>query len=282
MDFKYDSTVIKSFLAIAESGSFSKAAGLVGRSQSAISLQIKRLEENLGCLLFRRGKSKVTLTEQGDIFLDYARQSVELQWDVLRRLNESAVHGDINLGTPEDFATHYLSEILAVFAREHPHIQLHVSCDLTLNLLNDFKDGKLDIALIKRDPDIVEVGSKVWEEPLVWAAADDYKIKSTIPLVIAPKPCIYRSRAITALDRVRRPWVVAYTSPSLAGSIAAVRAGLGVAVLPANMLPKGISQIQGDGRLPSIAASEIALLSKPSLSMAGNVLVDHIVSSLGT
>lgn len=280
MPFHVDTLLLKSFIAVAETGSFSQAADTIGRTQSAVSLQIKRLEEGLNCSLFDRSSRSVALTEQGEIFLGYARRMIELQWEAYTRLNEPEVKGEISLGTPEDFATHYLPDILATFAKHHPHVQLNVRCDLTLNLVNSFRKGEFDIILVKRDPETVKGGTRVWREPLVWAAADSYQIKIPVPLVLSPQPCIYRARALAALDRARKPWSIVYTSPSLAGTVAAVRAGLGVTVLPANMVPAGLCALRGHLKLPHLADSEIALMKKDKLSKAGKVLAEHIVSSL--
>jgi len=204
---------------------------------------------------------------------------IELQWEAFSRLTEPEVRGEITFGVPEDFATHYLPDILASFAKHHPHVQMHVVCDLTLNLLQEFEKGHLDIALLKRDPERVKGGTKVWREPLVWAAAEHYQPKDPIPLVLSPQPCIYRARAIAALDRVRKPWQIAYSSPSLAGTIAAVKGGLGVTVLPSNMVPEGIVPLNGQIRLPKLADSEVALMRQDNLSEAGKVLATHIISS---
>lgn len=280
MPFHIDTLLLKSFIAIAETGSFSQAADTVGRTQSAVSLQIKKLEEGLKCSLFDRSNRQVALTEQGEIFLGYARRMVELQWEAYSRLNEPEVKGEISLGTPEDFATHYLPDILASFAKQHPLVQLNVRCDLTLNLVGGFHKGEYDMILVKRDPERVKGGTKVWREPLIWAAADHYQMKTPIPLVLSPQPCIYRARALAALDRSRKPWHITYISPSLAGTVAAVKAGLGVTVLPKDMVPQGLGPVRGNIKLPHLADSEIALMKKERLSQAGKVLADHIISSL--
>ena len=280
MPFHIDTLLLKSFIAVAETGSFSQAAETVGRTQSAVSLQIKKLEQGLKCSLFDRSNRQVALTEQGEIFLGYARRIVELQWEAYSRLNEPEVKGEVSLGTPEDFATHYLPDILASFAKQHPHVQLNVRCDLTLNLMNGFRKGEYDIVLVKRDPERVKGGTKVWKEPLIWVAADHYQMKLPLPLVLSPPPCIYRTRALAALDRSRKAWTITYTSPSLAGTIAAVKAGLGVTILPKDMVPEGLSAVRGSIKLPHITDSEIALIKKDRLSQAGKALVDHIISSL--
>lgn len=280
MPFHTDTLALKSFIAIAETGTFSHAADTVGRTQSALSLQIKKLEESLGCGLFERTSRSVKLTEQGEIFLGYAKQMIALQWEAYSRLKEPDVAGEIRFGTPEDFATHYLPNVLASFRQHHPRIQLNVSCDLTLNLIKGFERGEFDVILVKRDPQTVKGGSKVWREPLVWAAADHYRPEKPLSLVLSPQPCIYRARALTALDRAKKPWHISYTSPSLAGTLAAVKAGLGITVLPANMVPTGIHPIRKEMKLPELADAEIALIKRDDLNKAAEMLAEHIVHSM--
>lgn len=280
MPFFVDTLQLKSFVAIAETGTFVQAATMVDRTQSALSLQIKKLEEQLGCTLFDRTSRKVVLTPQGEIFLNYARRMIQLQWEAYSRLREPDVEGEIRFGTPEDFATHYLPEVLASFRQHHPRVQLNVACDLTLNLLDGFMRGEYDVILAKRDPQRVKGGSKVWREPLVWAGADGYRPEEPLSLVLSPQPCIYRARALAALDRAKRSWHISYTSPSLAGTLAAVKAGLGVTVLPANMIPTGVHPIRSELKLPELADAEIALMKRDELSKAGHVFADHIIHSL--
>ncbi len=280
MPFTLDTLQLKSFIAIAETGTFSRGAEVVGRTQSALSLQIKKLEEGLGCQLFDRSGRKVKLTDQGEIFLGYAKRIIQLQWEAYSRLKEPDIEGEIRLGTPEDFATHYLPEVLALFRKHHPRIQLNVSCDLTLNLVDGFNRGEFDIILVKRDPKATRGGTKVWREPLVWAAADHWQPEKPLSLVLSPQPCIYRARALAALDRAKKPWHISYTSPSLAGTIAAVKAGLGITVLPENMLPTGVHAIRGELKLPELADAEIALMKRDDLPKAGDMLAEHIIHSL--
>jgi DNA-binding transcriptional LysR family regulator len=282
MPFQFDTITFKSFIAIAETGSFSQAAELVGRTQSALSLQIKKLEEMIGCSLFTRTSRSVALTEAGELFLGYAKRITQLEWELYSRLKEPDIEGEIRLGTPEDFATHYLPEVLALFRKHHPRIQLNVSCDLTLNLMDGFSRGEFDMILVKRDPKATKGGTKVWREPLVWAAADRWQPVAPLSLVLSPQPCIYRARALAALTRAKKSWHIAYTSPSLAGTIAAVKAGLGITVLPQNMLPAGVHAIRGKIKLPELADAEIALMKRYGLPKAAEMLAEHIMSSLET
>lgn len=281
MPFQLDSLQLKSFIAIADIGTFSAAAKTVGRTQSALTLQIQKLEGDLGCQLFDRSARRVSLTEQGEIFLGYARKIVQLQWEVFSKLKEPDIEGEIRVGKPEDFATYYLPNVLASFRKQHPRVQLNVSCDLTLNLMKGFERGEFDIILVKRDPQSTRGGTKVWREPLVWAAAEQWQPEKPISLVLSPKPCIYRARALAALDRAHKPWHLTYVSPSLAGTIAAVRAGLGITILPSNMLPSGICDVGKNFKLPDLPDTEIALLKREGLNKTGEVLTDYLINSLG-
>ncbi len=280
MPFFVDTLQLMSFVAIVETGTFSKAAATVNRTQSALSLQMKKLEEQLGCALFDRSGRRVVLTHQGEIFLGYARRMIQLQWEAYSRLREPDVEGEIRFGTPEDFATHYLPEVLASFRQHHPRVQLKVACDLTLNLIDGFQRGDYDVILVKRDPQRVKGGTKVWREPLIWAAGNGYRSDEPLSLVLSPQPCIYRARALAALDRAKRSWRISYTSPSLAGTLAAVKAGLGVTVLPANMVPSGVHPARAELKLPELADAEIALMKKDELSTAALVFADHILHCL--
>ena len=280
MPFTLDTLQLKSFIAITEIGTFSHAADAVCRTQSALSLQIKKLEDSLGCKLFDRAGRRVKLTAQGELFLGYAKHIIQLQWEAYSRLKEPDIEGEIRLGTPEDFATHYLPGVLACFRKHHPRIQLNVACDLTLNLIDGFQKGDFDLILVKRDPQSIKGGTKVWREPLVWATADHYKSEESLSLVLSPQPCIYRARALAALDHAKKIWHISYTSPSLSGRIAAVKAGLGITVLPANMLLPGIRTVSKGTNLPELADAEIALIKRDNIPKAAEMLADHIVLSL--
>jgi DNA-binding transcriptional LysR family regulator len=280
MPFFVDTLQLKSFVAIAETGTFGQAAATVSRTQSALSLQIKKLEDQLGCELFDRSGRRVLLTPQGEIFLGYARRMIQLQWEAFSRLREPDMEGEIRFGTPEDFATHYLPTVLASFRQHHPRVKLNVTCDLTLNLLDGFHRGDYEVILAKRDPQRVKGGTKVWREPLVWAAADGYIPEERLSLVLSPQPCIYRDRALAALDRAKRSWHISYTSPSLAGTIAAVKAGIGITVLPAHMIPEGIHPIRKETKLPHLADAELALMKREELSKVAELFAEHIVESL--
>jgi DNA-binding transcriptional LysR family regulator len=278
-----DLDLVRSFAAIATTGSFTRAAAKRGRQQSTLSLQLRRLEAALGQKLLERSPHFVKLTPAGETFLEQARRLLDLNDEIVARTQEPDVRGTVRLGTPEDFATRHLPDVLARFAQAYPDVALEVTCDLTLNLLDAFKNGAFDLALIKRERSLDAGGIRVWHEPLVWVAGDRAFGSDTtsLPLVVSPAPCVYRKRAIDALSRARRSFRIAYTCGSLAGSIAAVKAGLGITVLPKDMVPADLHTITNQS-LPDLKDTEIALLQIEPLSVPARRLRDHVIRSLET
>jgi DNA-binding transcriptional LysR family regulator len=277
-----DIDLLRAFSSVAELGSFTLAADALLRRQSTISLQIKRLEDGLDRRLLERGARRVTVTAAGEALLGHARQMLELNDRIVASLDEPMLAGSVRLGTPEDFATTHLSQVLARFANTYRAVQLEVTCDLTLNLMGRFREGDFDLVLVKREPERSDRGVRVWREPLVWVAAEQLEVPSDgpLPLVVSPSPCVYRKRATDSLSRARRPWRVAYSCASLAGQHAAVKAGLGVTVLPKDMVPAGLAAIERRSGLPDLHDTEIALLAARRLSTPARRLHDHMVRSL--
>lgn len=277
-----DIDLLRTFVVIATEGNFTRAAERLMRQQSTVSLQLKRLEYALGHRLIDRTPRSVELTAEGEAVLPHAQRILDLNDEVVAMTHEPQMQGLVRLGTPEHFATHRLPDILARFVQAYPSVELEVTCDLTLNLLRDFRHKNFEIILIKRERASGCEGIRVWREPLVWVTGlHDYVGSNTpLPLVVSPEPCVYRKRATEALNRARRTWRIAYTCGSLAGSIAAIRAGLGVGVLPKDMVPSGLHVIDG-APLPDLKDTEIAMLCARKLSAPATKLRDHIVRCLG-
>ncbi|MDI1286712.1 MAG: LysR substrate-binding domain-containing protein [Reyranella sp.] len=277
-----DVDLLRAFVSIADLGSFTKAADALLRRQSTLSLQIKRLEDGLGRRLLDRTSRRVRLTAAGDSFVEHARQMLELNDRLVASLDGPVLAGRVRLGTPEDFATTHLPQVLARFAQAYPAVQLEVTCDLTLTLMGRFRQGDFDLVLVKREPERSNRGVRVWREPLVWVSGRELNLPDNglLPLVVSPPPCVYRKRAIDSLRRAQRVWRVSYSCASLAGQHAAVKAGLGITVLPKDMVPSGLTAIERRAGLPDLHDTEIALLAARSLSAPGRRLHDHIVRSL--
>jgi DNA-binding transcriptional LysR family regulator len=290
-----DIGLLRTFAAIVDTGSFTRAGARLGLTQSAVSLHMRRLEAAAGRMLIRRNARALALTPEGEALLPHARRMIDLNDAAIAELGAGRMKGAVRLGTPEDFATVHLPDVLAAFAAEWPDVALEVTCDLTLNLIERHRGGAFDMILIKREPyGAFGEGVSVWRERLVWArgpkavAALDAAPGASagpLPLVVAPPPCVYRKRATEALDRAGIAWRAAYVSPSLAGAQAAVRAGLGIVALPELMVPADFMQVAslpGGAWLPDLAETEIALLSRAPLGRPAALLRDRIIAALET
>lgn len=257
-----DTALLRTFLDLADSLSFSRTGERIGRSQSAVSGQIRRLEEVLGTTLMARDTRNVALTPAGEQLLPHARAMVCAADAMLDRFRAPELAGLVRFGSPEDFASTYLPDILGVFAKAHPQIELHVTCQFTLPLIEALAAGEQDLIVVKQDPGRPHPGAQaLWDERLVWVSAPELAIDPgrPVPLVASPAPCVYRRRAVGALEAAGRPWTGVFTSPSFGGCVAAVRAGLGVAVMPRAMLPAGLATLEG---WPQLDPAELALLSR--------------------
>jgi DNA-binding transcriptional LysR family regulator len=278
-----DLDLLRAFVAVADAASFTRAGVRLGRTQSTISLQIKRLEEQLDAEVFSRDARKVVLTGHGEALLARARRLLRLNDEIVGEMFEHSLEGEVRFGAPEDFATTHLPGILGDYARAYPNVSLSVTCDLTLRLMDKMGQGELDLALIKREPLGADIGQPVWREHLVWVGAgeDVLPADGPVPLVAAPTPCVYRRRATAALDAAGRSWRVAYTSPSLAGQHAALRAGLGVTALPTEMVPDDLVKFGAAQGFPPLADAEIALIrAGKTLPIAAERLANFILASL--
>lgn len=289
--YDIDTTLLRTFVTLVETRSFTRTAEKIGRSQSAASMQIAKLEELLDTQLFERDKRNVKITAEGEKLLGYAKQIVGLSDALINRFREPDVEGEIRFGTPEDFATFYLPDILASFAQSHPRVALNVNCDLTLSLIKGFENNLYDLIVIKQEPRNLYKGAQpLWRERLVWVGAphtdkaavfhDVVKAHSPLPLILSPSPCVYRARATQALDKAGVAWKEAYTSPSVAGEVAAVKAGLGYAALPRKMVPSDLIPLEHEQGWPKLQDAEICLLSRdgkdPTIGALSNYIRQHI------
>lgn len=254
-----DLDLLRAFVTVAETESFTRAATRLGLTQPAISLQIRRLEDHLDRRLFDRNQGGVHLTVQGGDLLPQARRLLAVNDEIVAGLSETEVEGDVRFGAPEDIASTHLPTIIARFAERHPRVRLSVACDFTANLMTALSQGRIDLALVKRRPAPRASDERVFEERLVWLARDAALFDARpVSLIVAPTPDAYRARALDALQAAGVGFREAFVSPSLAGQLAAVRAGLGVAIVPATLAPRDL--VVAGSLLPEPEPVEIALL----------------------
>lgn len=273
-----DLELLRSFVSVVDAGGFTRAGERVHRTQSTVSQQIKRLEEDIGQPLLNRSGKEVTPTEAGERLLFYARRLLSLAEEARDVLARPGSEGAVRLGIPEDFAAYRLAKLLASCTRSRPGLRLDVRADQSLYLKRDLERGELDLALLKRDAG--EKGAiAVWPERVHWVTSKSHPVDldaKSLPLIGFPGGCLYRARAIHALEAAGRSWHMAYTSSSLAGIQAAVAAGMGLSIL-------SDMAIQGDHRtltaregFQPIDKTELALVASPDASPATLRLADRL------
>jgi DNA-binding transcriptional LysR family regulator len=237
-----DTDALRTLTIAQDLGGFGRAAEQLGRTPSAISLQMKRLQEEVGVPLFRRQGRRTLLTEQGEIAVRYARRALELNDEMLDTLRGASLSGVVRVGFAQDFVETVLPQALARFNFLYPLVRLEVKIDRNVSLESELDAGRLDVALTLGDPQ-KRSGTKIGDLPLCWIASPTFSVKPTdpLPLVLFENPCIFRNHALDALDGVGRSWRIAMTSPSVAGLWAAVGGGLGMTVRAKTGAPSELS-----------------------------------------
>jgi DNA-binding transcriptional LysR family regulator len=269
---------LRAFLAVAEKGGFTAAAYSVGRTQSAVSLKIRKLEDTLGKPLFVRNAHRTVLTPAGELLLGYARRLVRDSDVALAHLRAPEATGAIRLGIGELFVPGHLPRILTRFRRSHPKVRLDVRVGLSADLLRDLRAGTLDLVVANREGE--ETGGRViWTEPLRWVAAEDFEMPDSgpVPIVALPPQCPYRRMAVDALAAIGREAEVTYACTSLAGVEAALTAGSGVAIVDQSSLSRnpGLKDIGQD--LPSLPVCQIAVFGEAIAPQGAPAALIHFI-----
>lgn len=258
-----DSELLRSFVAIADHGSFTRAANVVNRTQSAVSMQMKRLEEDvLQRPLFARDGRQVQLTAEGQVLLGYARRILKLQGEVFTSLRQPHMVGSIRVGTPDDYVMRFLPGILAQFAQTYPLVQVEVHCEPSYQLL---QRQDLDLSIISREPGN-EIGQLLRQERFVWAQARGHNLheRNPLPLAMFNAGCYCRAWACNALDATERSYRVAYTSPSLSAIMAVVGVGLAITAQLESIITPDLQIIGAAEGMPELPQTSIVLLRNPN------------------
>jgi len=278
-----DTDTLRTFVAIAENGSFTRAAHQVFRTPSALSMQIKRLEETLGQSLFIREARRVSLTPEGEVLLGYGRRLLKLNEEAVGRFLAPSLEGSVRLGTPDDVGTRVLPQVLTRFARSHPAVQVNVNAGRSVDLLKRLDDGELDLALVTLGHSDLSAkrGEVVHTEPLVWAGRDGGVAvqRSPLPLSLANHGCAWREMALGALDKAEIRYRVAYNSEHCAGQEAAMLADLAVAPFPASLVQPPLRVLGPENGLPALGDYQIALVRRDGSGPAAEALAEQVVQT---
>jgi DNA-binding transcriptional LysR family regulator len=273
-----DLELLRSFVSVVDSGGFTRAGERVHRTQSTVSQQIKRLEEDVGQPLLDRSGKDVTPTEAGEQLLPYARRLLSLAEEARDVMARPGTEGAVRLGVPEDFAAYRLAKLLAAFSRSHPTLRLDVRSDQSTYLKRDLERGDLDLALFKRAAG-EKGGIAVWPERVHWVTSKNHPrhtSKGTVPLIGFPAGCLYRAGAIHALESAGRTWHMAYTSSNLSGIQAAVAAGMGLSILSEMAIQSDHRVLTAKEGFKPIDRTEVALVASPDASAATLRLADRL------
>lgn len=272
----YDTVLLRTFAAVCDTGSFTKAARSVNLTQSAVSLHVKRLEDQVGAQLVRRGVQGVSPTEQGELLLSYARRILALNKEAERRLGGRS-EGLIRVGAPEYFDLHTLSSLLRQFSAQNPALRLQIELGIGPDIASLLDSGDLDLAILSREIGEGD-GIALSRERRIWGAAPAMRLDpdALVPLALYPANCRWRQVVLDALDRAGRPWTVAVQSSGIAGILAALEAGLAITIFPESRLPEALRPFGDAEALPSLPDFEFVLRR----SQTRSIVVDHLADAI--
>ncbi len=269
MGTRLDTDLLRTFVAIADSGSFTRAAENVRRTQSAVSMQIKKLEDIVGQPLFTRWSRGVRLTDAGETLLPNARRILRLLDETTDGFQTEPLEGDVRIGIPEEYGSTVLPRLLAQFADSHPNVNVTVTCEQTGQLERALETGTLDLAILVIDSGIAS-GELLIEDPTVWVTSTRHTVheQEPLPLAMFELGCWWRDFALKALDDLERLYRVAYTSASVTGIQAAVSTGLAVAVMGQSTMPPGTRMLTQREGFTDLPGSSVVLRRNPDATSA--------------
>lgn len=278
-----DIDVLKSFVAIAESGSFTRAARQVFRTPSALSMQIKRLEEILESPLFVREARQVSLTQEGEMLLGYARRLLRLNEEAVASFIAPPLEGTVRFGTPDDIGTRILPGVLSQFARSYPGIQVDVRVGRSADLIGQLDAGSLDMVLVTAGSRGLASGrgEVVHTERLVWTGVESgvaYQ-REPLPVAMAGHGCAWRAAALSALDRAGLSYRIAYISEHCAGQEAVLLADLAIAPFPRSLVQPPLRRLGDEAELPALGSYQIVLLRRDDPGAAIGALSGHVIDA---
>jgi len=275
-----DPDLLRAFVAVADHGSFTRGAAALNRTQSAISMQIQRLEGTIGAAVLDRSRRGLRLTPAGEVLLGYARRILSVSAEAMGRLRDLQVEGVVRLGVMEDYGTRLVPPLLAGFAAAHPRIQVEMVTGLTTPMLPRLGE-RFDLVLAMHAAGDGG-GTFLRREQAIWAAGRDVAAeeRAPLPLALYPQGCLFRAWAMAALDAAGLPWRLAFVSHSLAAVTAIAAQGLAVTVVKAGLLPPELRRLGDRDGLPPLPEADIRLHRAPGLAPAAELLARHLTDGL--
>ena len=285
--------LLRTFAAVSESGSFTRAGEMRHITQSAVSMQMKRLESNVGRALFQKNGRQVHLTPAGDMLVAHTHRILAAHNDAVAAFSTPELFGRVRFGCAEDYASRFLPSVLPGFRKAFPRIRVDIHSAPGIDLYDQLQKDELDLCLLEHIPEdgeeprdgkrcrhpapcshcIVEGGQVVHREPLVWATSRNGAAHEATPLPLAVyhKGCVYRQRAEESLRAVGREYWIAFVSPSISSILAAVKAGLAVAPIGIGSMTEGLRPLRPEQGFPLLPVSAVSLHRSAA---ADNELVD--------
>jgi DNA-binding transcriptional LysR family regulator len=274
----YDTVLLRTFAAICDTRSFTDAARLVNLTRSAVSLHVKRLEDQIGLRLFDRGARRLALTEEGEVLLAYARRILALNAEVDSRLGQHRPRGPVRFGAPEYFDPQTLASLLGQFSARYPAVRLQIEMGIGPDIAALFEKGVLDLAIVNRELGEGD-GTVLRRERRVWAAARTMQLdpEAPLPLALFSPHCSWRRLALEQLDEAGRSWTLLLQSAGVAGILAALESGFAISVLAQSDLPNSLRPLNEADGLPRLPDFEYVLLRHAKASEAANTLAEVVI-----
>jgi len=276
--------ILRTFVAIAETGSFTLAANAVFRTPSAVSMQIKKLEEILGRTLLTRDARSVALTADGEILIGYARRLLAINREAVSKFVMADIQGVVRLGSPDDYGERVLPDVLKRFARSHPSIAVDVIIDQSANLRKRLDDRQLDITLMTSSGRVPHDAEVLLTEQIIWAGARGgcAHLRQPLPVSLWEEGCAWRIRALDALSESGRDYRIAYMSAHTAGQRAAILSDLAVAPLPCSFIGDDLVELGAKDGLPNLGTYNLVMIVAPDASAPVQAAADHIRATMET
>ena len=277
-----DIDMLRCFLEVAETESFTRAGKNIGLTQSGVSVKIRRLEERLGTQLFERTSKSFALTREGETLLEHARRILSVHDEAVSRLTRPKASGNLRIGLTDYFIPEILPNLLSKFRKHYPNIHLEIQTGVGIDLIPLFEKGDLDLVVAGKDA-YQGTCRVLTQEPLIWVIGKDTEtsLQETVDLVLLPSPCHFRKIATDRLEKANRKWEVLFTGTSIASVQSAVQAGMGLSILPAGALKEGLRKAPSHLHLPELPMYALALIAdEQRRNDARDVFISYLEAEL--